>query len=471
MNLPLSEPFALAQDYPESTTATLRSGHITCVRFNRKGDFLAAGRVDGTVVIFDVETQGIARKLKGHTKQVQSLSWSRDGRYLLTSSQDWRCNIWDLQDGSILRRAKFQAAVYIAELHPLDHLKFVLSLFEAQPLFVDCTNPEPIKAKLPTAPKRTYNEGQPIDKKQAAQDAKQATTVSIFTATGEHILAGTSKGWLNIIEVTTQKTIYSTKICTGIVILLRLTNSGRDLVVNCQDRVIRTIQLPNLSAENLDPDTIDLQVEHKFQDVVNRLSWNHVAFSSTGEYVTATTYNNHDIYIWERNHGSLVKILEGPKEEHGVVEWHPHRPLIAACGLESGRIHVWSIVSPQRWSALAPDFSEVEENVDFLEAEDEFDFHPQEEIQKRRLDGEDEDVDVLTIEPVKGEAAQSENVFHMPVQLDLDDSDSEEEFIHIGRGELRRKSPTAGAVYLGDDDVGMSGDDLMKKPKPRSRKR
>jgi WD40 repeat protein len=118
MNLSLIDPFVLLQDYPENTTASLRSGHSTCLRFNRKGDFLASGRADGLVVIFDVETNGVARKLKGHIKQVQSLCWSRDGRYLLTGSQDWTCNLWDLQDGSILRRVMFRAPVYMAELHP-----------------------------------------------------------------------------------------------------------------------------------------------------------------------------------------------------------------------------------------------------------------------------------------------------------------------------------------------------------------
>lgn len=118
MNLSLTDPFVLAQDYPESSTLTLRSGHASCVRFNRKGDFLAAGRTDGTVVIFDVETNGIARKLKGHTRQVQSLSWSRDGRFLLTSSQDWTSIVWDLMDGSILRTVRFEAPVYLAEFHP-----------------------------------------------------------------------------------------------------------------------------------------------------------------------------------------------------------------------------------------------------------------------------------------------------------------------------------------------------------------
>jgi COMPASS component SWD1 len=193
-------------------------------------------------------------------------------------------------------------------------------------------------------------------------------------------------------------------------------------------------------------------------------------FSSTGEYVTASTYNNHDIYIWERNHGSLVKILEGPKEEHGVVEWHPHRPLIAACGLESGRIHIWSIMPQQRWSALAPDFAEVDENVEYIEHEDEFDIHPQEEIHKRRLDLEDEDIDVLTVEPVKGEIVEEDGVFRMPVQLDGGESESEEEFVAVRRGEMRRKSPGEGRDYGLDGEGGSEGENITRK-KSKSRRR
>ena len=344
---------------------------------------------------------------------------------------------------------------------------FVVSLFEDQPFLVDVTDPIPVKMYLPSAPKRSqYDQDEPLSEKQAAQDAKQTTTVAVFTATGDHILAGTNKGWLNIIEVSTRRLIYSTKVCTGVVILLRLTSSGTHMVVNAQDRVIRTIPLPNLSAPDLDPDTIDIEVEHKFQDVVNRLSWNHVAFSSTGEYVTASTYNNHDIYIWERSHGSLVKILEGPKEEIGVVEWHPHRPLIAACGLETGRIHIWSITPQQRWSALAPDFAEVEENVEYIEHEDEFDIHPQEEIHKRRLDLEDEDIDVLSVEPVKGEIVEEENAWRMPVKYDWVDSESEEEFVSIRRGEMRRKSPTEGRDYALDGE-GVGSADEKKKSRRR----
>ncbi|KAF7160466.1 hypothetical protein CNMCM5623_006065 [Aspergillus felis] len=469
MNLSLIDPFVLAQDYPDTLTEKLRSGHATCLRFNRKGDYLASGRVDGTVVIFDIETNGVARKLRGHTRQIQSLSWSRDGRYLLSSSQDWKCILWDMKDGSRVRTVRFEAPVYIAELHPFNHLLFVASLFEDQPVLVDISSPKPIKRILPSAPFRpppsASEEVDPaVAAKQAAQDAKHSTCVTIFSAFGNHIIAGTSKGWINIIETQTCTTIHSTRLCNGVVILLRLASNGRDLLINSSDRVIRTIIMPDLSQLGIDlePANIKLQVEHKFQDVVNRLSWNHVTFSSTGEFVTASTFMNPDIYVWERSHGSLVKILEGPREELGVVEWHPSRPMVVACGLESGCIYTWSIVTPQKWSALAPDFGEVEENVEYMEREDEFDIHPAEEIHQRRLDQEDEVPDVLTIEPLKSGADGEMEAFRMPVLLDISDSESEEDIVAVGPGTMRRRSPGAGREWMnsngdGDKESGKPG--------------
>ena len=187
-------------------------------------------------------------------------------------------------------------------------------------MLVDISGSVPVKRKLPSTPRRPRVEGEEINEKQAAQDAKQTTCVTIFTSLGNHIIAGTSKGWLNILETETCSVIHSHKLCTGVIIFLRLTPSGRDMVCNASDRVIRTIPVPDQALVNMNIDDITIEVEHKFQDVINRLSWNHVSFSSTGEYVCATTYMNHDIYVWERSHGSLVKILEGPREELGVVE-------------------------------------------------------------------------------------------------------------------------------------------------------
>lgn len=267
------------------------------------------------------------------------------------------------------------------------------------------------------------------------------TTSAVWTKSGDHILAGTSKGKINIIDAKTLEIIYSEKVCGGAITTLRISGSGRDLLVNSQDRIIRTLRIPNLSAQDLDPDTIQIPLEHKFQDVVNRLSWNHVTFSATGEYVAASTYNNHELYVWERNHGSLVCMLKDPKEEQGVIEWHPARAMLAACGLETGRIYIWSVISPQKWSALAPDFAEVEENVEYIENEDEFDLYAQEEIHRRRLDAEDEEVDVMTNDQLKIEDELDGNEFRMPILFTLGESDSEDEFVAVSTGTMRRRSP------------------------------
>jgi COMPASS component SWD1 len=170
---------------------------------------------------------------------------------------------------------------------------------------------------------------------------------------------------------------------------------------------------------------------------------------------------NHEIYIWERGHGSLVKILEGPKEELGAVEWHPQRPFVAATGVESGRIYLWSVNTPQRWSALAPDFLEVEENNEYIEAEDEFDIQPIEELHKRRLDLEDEHVDVLTVDPAK--PGQVKHEFRMPVLLDIHASDSEEEMVAIGAGQFRRKSQGPESEFAEDDEDSMPANGQTKR--------
>lgn len=456
MNLPLVDPTLLAADLPEVLLARLRSsGQAVCLRFSHVGDLLASGTAKGTIAIFDLETNGVARKLRGHTagRTVQSLSWEKSGRYLLSSSIDWKVILWDLKDGSRVRVANLGAPVYIAELHPQNYLQCVAALYEYRPVLADLSEPKVKQLALPNLPKRAPYE---LDANPEKADAKHFTTVAAFTPGGSHIITGTTKGWLNVISTATCETVYSTRLCSKPILLIRLSSSGRDLLVNASDTIIRTIKLPDFANPALEPDSIRLDVEHKFQDVVNRLSWNHVAFSSNADYVMASTLMNHDIYIWERGHGSLVKILEGPKEELGAVEWHPNRPFVAATGVESGRIYLWGINTPQRWSALAPDFVEVEENVEYIEKEDEFDIHPVEELQKRRLDQEDEEVDVLTVDDEQLEREGGKGgEFRMPVLLDMGESDSEDEIIAIGIGQFRRKSTAQDDQDFldGDEDV------------------
>jgi COMPASS component SWD1 len=115
---------------------------------------------------------------------------------------------------------------------------------------------------------------------------------------------------------------------------------GTALVTNCNDRCIRVIQLhseepqsspspsssrsnsptsprpsrpPALPRENGVP---YFEIQHRFQDLVNRTPWNGCGFSRDGEYIIGGAGHkaSHNIYVWDRAGGGLMKILEGPKD-------------------------------------------------------------------------------------------------------------------------------------------------------------
>jgi COMPASS component SWD1 len=98
MNQQLLNPFA--QDYPDAVEAAIDSTSQRC-RFNKTrgtwaGHLLASGCTDGLVEVVDLDTKEAIRSFDGHVKAVESLSWSRHGRYLLSASKDWKCVVWDL---------------------------------------------------------------------------------------------------------------------------------------------------------------------------------------------------------------------------------------------------------------------------------------------------------------------------------------------------------------------------------------
>lgn len=421
-------------------------------------------------------------------------SWSRCGRYLLTASQDCRATLWDLATQERIRTAKFEAPIYTAELHPYNHFLFTVSLFEDNPYLVDVTSPIPIKHHIPTEP---LTDTEP--------NTKQATTSAIWSVQGTHIITGTSKGYINIIETSTLRIIHSSKLSTGLFSLLRLTSNGRQLLANSTDRIIRVINMPDLSKvrpstdtpntppEDDDPDTIDpstiyLSADHKFSDVVNRLRWNHTSISpttsssgaigsATADYVVASTYMKRDIYMWELRNNSIVRILEN-REEPAIIEWHPSKPLLACTSIETGTIQIWGIEPQQKWSALAPDFTEVTENVEYVEREDEFDVYPEEEHKKRREDREDELVDVLTMDDSKrigtGPAVEGEvqDSFVLPMLYNIEDSDGDDqELIRMGVGTMRKKEINEGKAYEGDaEDALMANVAAVAGTKTKKRK-
>lgn len=98
----------------------------------------------------------------------------------------------------------------------------------------------------------------------------------------------------------------------------------------------------------------------------------------------------------------MVKILHGTKGELLLdVVWHPVRPIIAS--ISSGLVSIWAQNQVENWSAFAPDFKELDENVEYEERESEFDITDEDksvDLNAESKNDEELEVDVLKIEPV-----------------------------------------------------------------------
>lgn len=76
------------------------------------------------------------------------------------------------------------------------------------------------------------------------------------------------------------------------------------------------------------------------------------------------------------------------------LQWHPVRPIIAS--ISSGVVSVWAQNQVENWSAFAPDFKELDENVEYEERESEFDLSDQDKSVNEGPGMEEEDLEVYT---------------------------------------------------------------------------
>ncbi|OEU13663.1 hypothetical protein FRACYDRAFT_154867, partial [Fragilariopsis cylindrus CCMP1102] len=110
-----------------------------------------------------------------------------------------------------------------------------------------------------------------------------------------------------------------------------------------------------------------------FQDVVTKIKFVSCDISGDGEYIVGGAQGNdtkYELYIWNTTTGALMDKLTGSNVQLYSVAWHPTRSFLAVAAAD-GLVDVWG---PRiNWTAFAPDFQALPNNVEYLECEDEFD--------------------------------------------------------------------------------------------------
>ncbi|KAK3107224.1 hypothetical protein FSP39_009789 [Pinctada imbricata] len=401
---------SFGQNYPEDFDGALDciSIAITCA-FNRQGTLLAVGCNDGRIVIWDFLTRGIAKIISAHVHPVCSLSWSRNGRKLLSAATDNTVSIWDITLAECDRTFRFPSPILKVQFHPRNSKMFLVCPMKHPAVKME------IDGNFSVVP---------------LDDDSDLNIVASFDRRGRHIYTGNAKGRILVFSSKDLQQKASFRVTTGTlnttaIKSIEFARRGECFLVNSADRIIRVYESGEIMACGKDGEPEPIQ---KLQDLVNKTLWKKCCFSGDGEYIVAGSARQHSLYIWEKSNGSLVKILHGTKGELLLdVVWHPVRPIIAS--ISSGLVSVWAQNQVENWSAFAPDFKELDENVEYEERESEFDIED-EDKEKEDLKGpeeEDLDVDITTVQPIQAfvssdeEEEDTDALLYLPVSPEIDE--------------------------------------------------
>ncbi|KAJ1734535.1 chromatin binding protein [Coemansia biformis] len=412
MNRKLLDPFE--PEYPEAIEACLDDEYAVKCTFSHHGSLLATARSDGRCYIWDMDTLNVMWRLEHGEAALAGVSWSRSGRHLLTYDEAGVCIVWDLQSGAVRTRAQFGSAIACARMHPRNSAQFVVCPAREAPCLVTARDGEPTSPVV--APIRVSAEG--VDQMSKAA----AATCCCFGKKGVYVFLGTSRGTLYAVRTATLAVACSVKLSASAVNTVERNPRGSDIVTSSSDRILRVcdMHLPGqetrrkMVSADAEP---SITVTTKIQDIVNRVHWSQALFSSSGDYIVSGIQHKaeHNIYIWDKLTGSLVKMLTGPNELLEDCAVHPLRPIYASVST-FGIIYMWTRVPQQKWNAFAPGFHELEENVDYVEPEDTFD--------RRMVQGDGTVVD-CALERIERDrrALASANEIEMYVDVDITDND------------------------------------------------
>ncbi len=75
------------------------TAEVTAIAFSPDDLLLATGDLKGNVLLWNIETREIIRKLKGHTRKITAINFLKDGARLVTASIDNSVGQWDVSSG------------------------------------------------------------------------------------------------------------------------------------------------------------------------------------------------------------------------------------------------------------------------------------------------------------------------------------------------------------------------------------
>lgn len=220
-----------------------------------------------------------------------------------------------------------------------------------------------------------------------------SVTCATFNKEGNCIFAGTHYGRLLLFDLTysdenivlspNQPTHEIKKITASpgnTITDIVISPNGHSVVINSKDGILRLFSVSNLMQRFHSNSSTTPTPEVIFQDPMNKHIWKSPTFSGDSENLLAGCNPKikqskedcqYKIYIWNITNGSLCDVLSGPQTISMTdIASHPTRTFLGIA-TSDGLMDIWG--PRMDWTAFAPDFQAMTNNVEYMEMEDEFD--------------------------------------------------------------------------------------------------
>lgn len=203
----------------------------------------SVGCNDGSCVIWDFETRGIAKELRDNdcSSPITSVCWSKCGNRILISAADKSLLLWDVMSGKRITRIVLQQTPLHARLYP-GSSKPSLCLacpLSCAPMIVDLNTGNTTSLKVSVL-EVSNNGATPASRNKCADGITSfSPTAACFSKNGNLVYVGNSKGEILVINHVDNEVRAMIPIFIGWEVKnIVLSRNGQYLLLNSSDQVI-----------------------------------------------------------------------------------------------------------------------------------------------------------------------------------------------------------------------------------------
>lgn len=337
---------------------------------------------------------------------ISGIAWSYDSNFLLVSYQGVNTIVlWNVESCEKVYQVPIDSPGFIrAQLYPYNANIAIISATD--PYVIDMKTKEFVKfLKQPAKPtpqnKEKEEKKDPKEPKEEGNSLGEWQVISLSKNDCHYFLLVNSENEIilvkekanameDIISSEQEEDISDIKAMINqtkfsVISALKLTINGKIssvtyddtqkfVLLNATDRCLRLLKISFKQKM--------ISIERECVDVINRKKWMTAGFF-TVRHPTKEDFivsgvgesGSHEICFISTKTGTIVKRL-GPSKEgclHICSHCTYHNSIVVVTC--NGDLLYWSVHNPKCWTSLAPEFTEIEENIEYIEKEDEFDSH------------------------------------------------------------------------------------------------